>query len=50
MKHLNNPHIIHNSKLISRDTLKSELDQVKQLVATKLDDITNFKVNKLANG
>lgn len=36
--HLNGPHIVHSSELISRDTLKDELDELKKTMAIHFDD------------
>ena len=44
---LNRPHIIHNYKLISRDTVKVEMDKLQHSKETNFDDITNFTTEKI---
>jgi len=42
VERLDDPYIIHNYELISRDTLKYELDLLKPSIVVEVDIVANF--------
>jgi len=47
---LDGPRTIHNSELITKDTLTTELEKLKESMEKQFDDIIDFTMEEIRNG